>query len=549
MKIIENTNKKIIKEIENLKSKGIIYFGQEKHFTLNTVLQLLCPTHGEFTLTGRELRQHKSCPECETKIIDNHYKMFNYLDTQQKKLQYLFNVMSQNKKQNKLKPLTYVSDLDEIIYCECPEHGHVITTPRKLFGGNYCKWCDGIDDNEYKLNKKFFIAEKLHIKFHQKLDYTTNVNKEFYKVYENGGLKWIHKSVLKTPNEQYTKYLKTNNNIECWNSMFFKIGIVDNGTKMRFTLVGRVDFTKEQHQLLIKNIKEKDFTPEEFHEFGEGILSKWLDNNFKNVTYEPVYVRFTTPIRSWFLMEQYKEENQQKEINLPTELINKITKTTKSIETINKLGLKFYWSEYVWESTNRSIAYFRDIQLEKDNICPICRKTVVQPVVDHQHKKKVKGTGYVRNNICNTCNTFIAKMENNCKRHNISNENMPRILNYMAEFFTEQQFRIIHYTDKEKRQQLKKTEINKILKFWELWFPGKKVPTIPKSLYITKDWVEPYKKLQEHLENPPKKYMKSEWNNHNKLFNEKFGRDMSPYPEKYKIITPIIQRELDLLKD
>jgi hypothetical protein len=33
---------------------------------------------------------------------------------------------------------------------------------------------------------------------------------------------------------------------------------------------------------------------------------------------------------------------------------------------------------------------------EQEGICPICKKPVDKPVLDHHHKKKVGGTGLIR---------------------------------------------------------------------------------------------------------------------------------------------------------
>ena len=51
---------------------------------------------------------------------------------------------------------------------------------------------------------------------------------------------------------------------------------------------------------------------------------------------------------------------------------------------------------------------------EQNGICPICKRVITDPCVDHHHKKWIKGTGLIRGVLCRSCNVFIAKSENNC---------------------------------------------------------------------------------------------------------------------------------------
>jgi hypothetical protein len=155
------------------------------------------------------------------------------------------------------------------------------------------------------------------------------------------------------------------------------------------------------------------------------------------------------------------------------------------------------FSENTWESTSTSVRLIRESLLKKSCICPICNKEIVNPVVDHQHKKKVRGTGRIRNNICSNCNVFIAKTENNCTRFKIAQEELPEVLKNISEYFGAQQYNIIHYTDKESRPTLSKTIANKVLKYWEYLYPGKKKLTYPKSGVLTKDWEEALKRFDE----------------------------------------------------
>ena len=129
-----------------------------------------------------------------------------------------------------------------------------------------------------------------------------------------------------------------------------------------------------------------------------------------------------------------------------------------------------------------SISYKCNFTLnEKFKESNLCNKEIDNPVVDHQHKKKVRGTGRIRNNICSNCNVFIAKTENNCTRFKIAQEELPEVLKNISEYFGAQQYNIIHYTDKESRPTLSKTLAYKVLKYWEYLYPGKKKRTNQRS--------------------------------------------------------------------
>ena len=127
-------------------------------------------------------------------------------------------------------------------------------------------------------------------------------------------------------------------------------------------------------------------------------------------------------------------------------------------------------------------------------------------------KKKIKGTGRIRNNICSNCNVFIAKIENNCTRFKIAQEELPEVLKNISDYFGAQQYNIVHYTDKESRPTLSKIQANKVLKYWEYLYPGKnKKLTYPKSGILTKDWVEALKRFEEFQNRPQISFSKNDY--------------------------------------
>ena len=447
-------------------------------------------------------------------------------------------------------------DIDHNISPICPEHGEFITTPRKLIQGDKCKWCDGIENNEgdlsYSLDRGNRINEKLfligiynnlkvlkydnpyviHIEFlnsEGKTNYTIVTLKYFqdiFKLYQN----------------HISSYLKSIREQSHPVSIFYKINFIDKSTKFQF---GIVDYISTNI-----SIDELDDTKIE-----ELIREKYS----KTKVYFNMDISFysiETEIRAYLKTIQYKQYNESKSIILPDDILNKFPKENFS-------GFMMF-SENTWESTSTSVRLIRESFLKKSCICPICNKEINNPVVDHQHKKKVRGTGRIRNNICSNCNVFIAKTENNCTRFKIAQEELPEVLKNISEYFGAQQYNIIHYTDKESRPTLSKIQANKVLKYWEYLYPGKKKLLYPKSGVLTKDWEEALKKLEEFENSSQQSFNKNDY----KLFvkkiedyNNEIGtknlslpktKKLKPikipeYP-KQKMITPEIQKIMEILK-
>jgi hypothetical protein len=137
---------------------------------------------------------------------------------------------------------------------------------------------------------------------------------------------------------------------------------------------------------------------------------------------------------------------------------------------------------------------------EQNGICPICERALKNPVVDHQHTRKVRGTGLVRAVICSTCNTFLARSENNAPRHCISLEELPTILRNMANYLEAEHLPYIHPTEKPKEPAVSKRNFNILLKKLKQDCSfKKKYPEYPKSSKLTKE----LKVLFEKYEVPP----------------------------------------------
>lgn len=116
-------------------------------------------------------------------------------------------------------------------------------------------------------------------------------------------------------------------------------------------------------------------------------------------------------------------------------------------------------------------------------ICPICKKLIVGPCLDHHHVKRVKGTGLIRGVLCRTCNVFIAKSENNCVRYGIGADNLPAILRNMADYLEKTPYPYIHPSEAPKAQKLKKSSYNILSK--AVLISGKRMPGYPKTGKLT----------------------------------------------------------------
>lgn len=96
--------------------------------------------------------------------------------------------------------------------------------------------------------------------------------------------------------------------------------------------------------------------------------------------------------------------------------------------------------------------------------CLICKKKTDDAVLDHHHKKRIKGTGQIRGVLCRTCNVLLAKSENNCVRYGVSHEELPEILISMSAYLKRKQLPYIHPSEAPKKPILTKSSYNKLVK-------------------------------------------------------------------------------------
>lgn len=128
---------------------------------------------------------------------------------------------------------------------------------------------------------------------------------------------------------------------------------------------------------------------------------------------------------------------------------------------------------------------------EQKNICPLCQKIINSPVLDHHHKKRIKGSGCIRQVLCRNCNIMLGKVENNCVRYCISQEELPNYLRKMAEYLEKPQTNYLHPSEAPKKKKLKKSSYKKLIKVVN---KKQKIPEYPKSGQLTKPLKQIYQK-------------------------------------------------------
>ena len=153
---------------------------------------------------------------------------------------------------------------------------------------------------------------------------------------------------------------------------------------------------------------------------------------------------------------------------------------------------------------SKDISKIRERILEEDQngLCWICGKIPKRPCLDHEHKKRVKGSGHIRGVLCSNCNVFISKSENNCIRYGIKIEELPKILRKTADYLEKRQYPFIHPSEAPKPLKLMKISYNKLIKTLQRKRFTKKIPEYPKSGKLTNK----LKELYELMDLKPKYY-------------------------------------------
>ena len=491
-----NAFNKIMKKIETIKTKDLFSGFIKMNKWCDTVYHFTCPEHGDYILDGRLIRELNlkkdfSCPNCNNPSNKNKNRIekFEKINVNDR-LTYmasLFNELDWNDLDK-----SSFQNIDHTIRPACPEHGEILTTSRKLLNGESCKWCDGIkediDNGDYYLeqSREKFLYEKLSFYKPELFNPDTKLiyqGRNTFFIQSENKKDRVQVNKLKG-NLNYIEHLKEVRTPEVWNSIFFKLNLIDKSTKFRFSLVYYIELNETWIEWYKNKILEMDDQELAQKEATNALIGAWTNLVIGNLfDFEIQWSFWSNKKRIITNYNWYRIKNKEKEMLLPDSLLSKLKLN------LSQYNIPCYWSEIKWDTTSTNIPMIRESLGKKTNICPICKNILTKPVIDHEHKKKVKGTGRIRDSICSNCNVFIAKVENNCKRYNINLEELPEVLKNISEYFTTQQYNMIHYTDKDSRPTLSKTLANKVIKYWEYLYPGKrKKLRYPKSGIITKDW-------------------------------------------------------------
>ena len=115
----------------------------------------------------------------------------------------------------------------------------------------------------------------------------------------------------------------------------------------------------------------------------------------------------------------------------------------------------------------KDIPIIRDKLLKKQGgLCAICKQPANRPCLDHEHVKRLKGSGRIRGVLCSNCNVFLAKMENNCVRYAIGLHDLPRVLKNVVIYIQAEHTEYIHPSEQRKKRKLKKASYNKFKKLY-----------------------------------------------------------------------------------
>jgi len=207
-------------------------------------------------------------------------------------------------------------------------------------------------------------------------------------------------------------------------------------------------------------------------------------SKYSNFDYEIIDQIHCSNLESAELEQAYKAANKDKRFYLPD-----------SIQFQGKTECYEYDEEQ--QATHKQLSLIREHLLKKQKgKCAICDRKAVRPVVDHHHKKKVMGSGKIRGVLCATCNTFLARIENNFKRHLIPEKLLPECIRHLADYIEQKTTNWIHPSEKPKVKKLGKRVFQAIAKAHAEASPKAKKLEYPKSGKPTKRLIELAKKYK-----------------------------------------------------
>lgn len=113
------------------------------------------------------------------------------------------------------------------------------------------------------------------------------------------------------------------------------------------------------------------------------------------------------------------------------------------------------------------VAALRNELLKKQNgICPLCKRAIMDAVLDHSHKKRIRGSGLCRGVICRMCNSYLGKIENHALRFDIDPTKLPDFLEALVHYLRKPDLPYIHPSERPKRLGLQKSSYLRLKKVY-----------------------------------------------------------------------------------
>lgn len=214
---------------------------------------------------------------------------------------------------------------------------------------------------------------------------------------------------------------------------------------------------------------------------------RYINKEYKDFDYEVINIWHGTNLKCAIKEKEYKKKNRSKRFCISNNI--EFPGRTECYEydkdqQLNINGLRFIRESFI---------------IKQNGICPICKKNLIKPVLDHHHTKRIKGTGKCRAVLCATCNIFLGKIENNCIRYRINQKILPNVLRSIANLLEKKQSKYIHPNERIFKK-LGKREYNRICKYYFQMYPRrKKLPEYPKSGKMTRQFEELLERTNEML--------------------------------------------------
>lgn len=241
----------------------------------------------------------------------------------------------------------------------------------------------------------------------------------------------------------YVKLYSDNKELGQEDGVFYKLLVTHKPTNIKFIKIGITKYTTERRY---KHSEYKDF---EFE-----VIDEIFDTNLNVAKME----------------KEFKSNNTNNRFYIPND--------------INFRGrTECYKFDKTQQLKHSSIKFIRDSLLEKqNNICPICKRVIKLPTLDHYHSKLHNGSGLIRGVMCNTCNTLVGAIENSAIRNNIPLSDLPDVLKSIGNYVLNKREPYIHPNEVAKEPKLRKDCYNRLKKRYD----GKSTfPSYPSSGKLT----------------------------------------------------------------